>query len=198
MMPVRVVVDFDKRRVRRLFADYPRGMTEIPVGAGRRMKPEIELAVRTQFRLGGNPAWKANRPNTIAAKGHSKVLHGSRGRSGIEKATQVEFALGGPGSAAATLTVTTSAVGAMHQRGAKGPWVIKPRDAKALAFTVQGSKSAKRRGRRSKRQAELVFARHVKHPGYPARPFVVWTPGLSRRWEEIVADENLRLLRRHA
>jgi len=152
--------------------------------------------VRTQFAVGGNPQWVPNRLNTVAAKGHSKVLHGGRGRSGIEAATSITVSEVG---SEIGITVKTSAIGRFHQEGRKGPWTIAPHGNYPLRFQVAGVREGGRtltgreglaafRERRSRALARrratgrgqipgrpgavTVYALSVQHPGYPARPFL--------------------------
>lgn len=157
----------------------------------------MQQHIHTAFAVGGFPtAWVPNRPNTIAAKGHSKPLWRSRSGNGIEAATRVVVSEVGREFG---ITIHTSAVGRFHQEGRKGPWIIRPRNAPFLAFTVAGERVGgrtltgaegraafqKRRGRAQTRRARTgrgsipgrpgsvrVFAQRVVHPGYPARPFL--------------------------
>jgi hypothetical protein len=152
--------------------------------------------VRTQFAVGGNPAWVPNKLNTVAAKGHSKPLHGGRGKSGIEQSTRITVSEVGR---ELSITIHTSAIGRFHQEGRKGPWTIAPHGNYPLRFQVAGVTVGGRtltgreglaafRARRSRALARrratgrgqipgrpgavTVYALSVQHPGYPARPFL--------------------------
>lgn len=68
-----------------------------------------------------------------------------------------------------------------HQEGRKGPWVIRPRRAKALAFPWQGGGKVAEGGFKSfghlkrsgeYRKGDFMVVKKVIHPGYPARPML--------------------------
>jgi phage gpG-like protein len=166
-----------------------------PAPVVRGLASAMRQHIRTAFAVGGFPQqWVPNRPNTIAAKGHSRVLHRTlgRGRSGLEAATTVTVSEVGR---EVGITMHTSALGRFHQEGRKGPWTIAPRNAPFLSFLVAGSGGqtgaagrAAFRSSRARAQARRartgrgsvpgrlgavrVYALSVQHPGYPARPFL--------------------------
>lgn len=191
--PVQVTVD--AAQASRTLARMAAGMRN-PRPVVESMAKAVRQGIKTQFAVGGNPAWKPNAPNTVAAKGSSKPLHGGRGTSGIEKATHVDVVEQGKSF---TIVVRTSALGRYHNYGRgvsvhQAKWLIKPVRAAALRFFVAEGRGSFRKSR-SRAQANRraggrssvpgrpgpkpAFAMHVWHPGYPARRFV---PVIDQAW----------------
>ncbi len=190
-----ITTELDSAPVREKLARLGAGMRNpLPVLNG--LAGAMRQHVKTQFALGGNPAWKPNALNTVVAKGHSKPLFRSKSSSGIEAATHVTLSQAGSEYA---IVASTSAIGRFHQEGRTGPWTIEPKNAPFLAFVVAGERRGGRtltgreglaafRARRSRALARRretgrgqipgrpgavgVFALKVTHPGYPARPFM--------------------------
>lgn len=169
----------------------------------RPIKPLVESfaaalrkSIDTDFALGGRAPfpWAPNRPNTIAAKGHGRILEGKNGprmRRGV-RVTPTQLG----GDQHFETSVHAPFPGSIHQNGAPGPWVIRPKNPGGfLVFRVAEDRavfSARRKTAQAKRRAgqtvkvpsrpgsRLVFARQVIHPGLPQRKFVVVRPGLLR------------------
>lgn len=103
--------------------------------------------------------WKKNRPNTVAAKGHANVLI----RTGKLRRSLERGKTGAVWRMSNTRLVVGSRLKTAHyaQRGTR-KHTIKPKRAAILAFiTTDGP----------------TFAKSVKHPGTPPRPFL----GASKR-----------------
>lgn len=95
----------------------------------------------------GNGGWPKLAPNTIAAKGHSRILY----RTGDYKDSFKVRVLPG----ARVQVYSDSPVAAFHEFGTRGPYRIAAVNANFLVF---------------KTTAGLVFRREVMHPGLPKRP----------------------------
>lgn len=94
------------------------------------------------------PPWAPNRPNTVASKGHSRILQRT---GGLRRSFRSKISVFRGGGRVQVGTGHRLAQFAEHGTRAH---IILPRRAKVLRFvTVQGT----------------VFARRVRHPGTPAR-----------------------------
>lgn len=151
----------------------------------------VDKQFQTQGGQGGSP-WPRLSPNTIAGrrKGSSRILqdtgrlktsftHRVSGR-GVSVGTNVEYA-------------------PFHQFGTKGPYEIKPKNAKALAFKMAGGGSAVRASFSSRatkatyrKGDKYVIVRSVMHPGLKARSMLPSaeqiTPILLRTARNYIAE----------
>lgn len=146
----------------------------------------LRESARQQFAEGGAPSWEPLKPSTLAAKlgqklpergGDGRVLPHLRQqqRNGAQRASSILLGTGAmrAGWVEAShsdhveeIDVESGSVSVgnksdragWHQRGT-GPYTIRARLAKALAFTGAGG--------------EGVLRRQVEHPGLPARPIRV-------------------------
>ena len=144
-----------------------------------------------QFRVGGDPAWPPLAPNTLAGRKWraSRGMPGTRGqailggaggglyRRGSGVRTLVEMADAGRRW---RVSVYMSGIARLHQEGRRGPWTITARRAPFLSFPVARTARSSVKTRRVSVTVGWVRARSVRHPGYPARPFVRVTDGLLR------------------
>lgn len=80
-------------------------------------------------------------------------------------------------SGTAVVIGTNTFYGRIHEFGAPGPWVIRPRTGQALRFTGRGG--------------ETIFRRQVVHPGLPARPWL--RPALEASRPDIIATFTRQL-----
>lgn len=158
---------------------------------------EFKKSIDTDFKVGGRLPfrWAANARNTIAAKGHGRQLEGKHGPR-LRDATRVTATE----SSAPTkyqVDVHVPAIGALHQAGRTSPWTISPKPGGVLRFVVAEAQEdfIARRKRALKRRRGgsvrtkvpsapgkvVIFTnKPVRHPGIPARKFVVIREGLLR------------------
>lgn len=176
----------------------------------------LAASIDDDFRVGGRSpfVWKPDARNTIAAKGHGRILEGKNGPK-LRKSIRVEV-VASRAPLAYAVDVHVPRVGEFHQLGRTTPWTIAPKPGKFLRFEVaekQEDFRARRRtaqlrrrnkvkaaGRSKTRQKAAVRStripsrpdkivvftpKPVKHPGYPARKFVVVRQGLIQTaWRE--------------
>lgn len=114
----------------------------------------------------GTPKWAPLRPNTLAKRGpNAKILQDKR-----FLLRSFDFQSHGDAVDVGVIhdgnqgNVSLSDIAGFHQYGTRGPYVIRPKSAKALRFTVAGGGG--------KFGANIVFRRSVTHPGLPARPML--------------------------
>jgi len=140
--------------------------------AGQVIKKDHHQRLERGDGVNGSPM-KALSPNTVAAKGHGKILvdSGKMRNLLIEKASKtkqyVEIHPGRKQKYKGT-GVTMSDVGGYHQGGTSA-YTIVPRKAKKLVFQTAGG---------------TVFADKVKHPGLPKREWF----GISKDAEKQCMD----------
>ncbi len=144
--------------------------TELHRRFGIQLLNWIDRNFRQEGALTGRP-WAKLSPNTIAGrrKGSSRILQDTGGlkssfterhdASGVRVGTAKEVAL-------------------YHQLGTR-PYVIKPKNAKALAFPMAGGGravkaafSSRTTQRTFRKGQKLTFAKFVNHPGLVARPML--------------------------
>lgn len=108
----------------------------------------IDQNFATQGVLFGGARWAANRPNTVAAKGHARVLQRTGALRRSFRAKLSIFAGGG------RVQVGTAHKLAKFAEFGTRPHTIRPRRGKRLRFvSIEGT----------------VFAQSVRHPGTPPR-----------------------------
>jgi hypothetical protein len=133
-------------------------------------------AVREAFERGVDPGtmtpWARNRPNTVAAKGHGRVLERSRRlkRSFTRGATGNVFSLSGK-----RLKVGSRLKVAHYAHEGTRPHTIVPKKKTMLRFKTAGG---------------WAFARKVAHPGTPPRPLI----GVHRSTAAEITRRQIRLL----
>lgn len=177
----------------------------------------LKGSIDDDFKVGGRSpfVWKPDSRNTIAAKGHGKILIGKDGPK-LQNAIKVEV-VASKAPTGYDVNVNVPQIGEFHQLGKTTPWTIAPKKAGGvLVFPVaekredflvrrreaqlRRRKKVKAAGRGKKARAAavkstripsrpeqvMVFTRKpVKHPGYPARKFVVVREGLIQtEWRE--------------
>jgi len=148
----------------------------------------LRLSIRKNFRDGGTVMgkWAPNSRNTVAGKKNAKPLIGKvKPYGGIEKSVRMLTVYAPPSRY--VIDVQGTQVGEYHMNGMKRT-IIYPRKKKWLRFQVAEEHSvflqrrkkalASRRAGKdtkipSRAKAIWVFAKMVKHPGYPARRWVV-------------------------
>jgi len=110
---------------------------------GREQWEWVQKNFKSQGKLIGG--WRSLRPNTVAAKGHRRILFNTG-----ELQKSFRYTIFG-----ATVRVRSdSDIAPFHEFGTKGPYPIFPRRAQMLSFiTTQGR----------------VFRPFVMHPGLPRR-----------------------------
>jgi phage gpG-like protein len=154
------------------------------------------------FRRGGSPRWKPLSPNTIAQRRQGSSL-ALRDRGQLQQSMQTAY----DGTAANLYSRDKRS--AWHHYGT-GPYIIRPKNGKFLAFQVAGGVgnamfgvrntiAITRTTRGGKRQTKNVkvfgyrgigpgeagnamFVREVHHPGLTARPLL---PSREQVWSEI-------------
>lgn len=138
--------------------------------------------VSKNFRASGRPAWRPLKPSTVAGRRAGKRTTGSaqplRNTGALERSW--DTILGDR----YVEVFSRSPVAMFHEHGTKGPYVIRPKRRKVLAFptaptTFAGTTIATvRRERRIVTRGTgqpvlpakgVAFARHVTHPGLPQR-----------------------------
>ena len=136
----------------------------------RRIAVIMQASVSRNFQAGGRPTpWEPLKPSTIASRrfGGNQPLQDT---GALKKSVQQQIFY--PDN----VTVYSRHEVAAYQQFGTRPYVIVPkRPGGLLRFPVGGQG-----GRGGKK--EWRSARQVKHPGLPARPFVVWQ------------DEDIRLI----
>ncbi len=141
---------------------------------------EILKLIHRNFEMGG--AW-----GRWAALKFS-TMYGRRGRGGkpLQGTGRLKASFRWEATANGVRVGSPLKIALYHQEGRKGPWIIKPRRAKALAFPfpprmggtaklTKGMVSSSGLASRSAkffRESGFMVVRHVKHPGYPARPIL--------------------------
>lgn len=129
--------------------------------------------IRKAFDSGRNPktgrAWKKNRPNTIASKGHGRILYdtGYMRRSLAKGKAGNIFRL----SSKAVIVGTSAKPAVFAEKGTKRHRIRPRREGGVLSFVVVGGRA---------------FAKEVKHPGTPKRPIM----GVSKRTLGLIATRQ--------
>ena len=137
--------------------------------------------VQRNFRDGGRPTWKPLKPRTIAARRAGK---GSGSAQPLRNTGALQRSWDARLHDRSVEIFSDSPVAIYHEQGTKGPYVIKPKRRKVLAFptgptTFAGTTIASVRGERRivSRKAGtpvlaakgVAFATQVIHPGLPVR-----------------------------
>jgi phage gpG-like protein len=145
------------------------------------------------FRSGGFPGakWAKNRPATIAAKGHASPLVSARGIVAGTLAKSFRAYVRVASSRRYEVTTTnTKPYAAYHNEGrgvsvGESAWTIVPHPPKQYLRFVGGD-------------GGIVYAKSVRHPGYPRRPFMFFTADdvreinrLVRQWVRVPRGRRL-------
>lgn len=165
-------VHIDDGNVRRYLHQFAARGQRPPL---RRIAVIMQASVSRNFEAGGRPQpWPPLRPGTIAGRrfGGDRPLQDT---GALKKSVQQQIFY--PDNVA---VYTKHEHAAYHQFGTR-PYVIRPRrPGGVLRFPVGG------RGGRG--QKEWRSAREVRHPGLPARPFVMWQNEDVRLIEKTLLD----------
>lgn len=157
---------------------------------------ELLKDVQQTFRTGGRPAWTPLKPSTLAAK---RVGRGSK-RSTAQPLQSLARTFDAMATDREAVVFSRSPVAGYHERGTRGPYEIRPRNAKVLAIPVgpftlaglgrsaptgrgsftfvpaPGQRTPRRfQGRAGKAAVpfkDVIFRPKVTHPGLPARPML--------------------------
>lgn len=125
----------------------------------RRIAVIMQASVSRNFQAGGRPEpWQRLRPNTLAGRqrGGNQPLQDT---GALQKSVQQRIFY--PDN---VVVYSEHDVAPYHQFGTR-PYIIRPRQPGGLLrFPVAGSGG----------QKSFRSAREVRHPGLPARPFIVW------------------------
>lgn len=120
-------------------------------------KQDVKKSIDSDFERGGDPRWKANRPSTVEAKGHSRVLFGKGGGSQIRDTIRVVVRRGSWRKASIGAYDLTE-YGVFHREGRPQGWTIRAKSGEYLTFPIGD---------------RWVKVKQVRHPGLPRRNYIV-------------------------
>lgn len=185
-MPVSLKIDLKGLpQMRNLLRNYAQaiggGRAELHMRFGIQALNWINENFRAQGGLLVTGPWAKLRPNTVAGRrrGSSLILQDT-GAAGLKGSYQMNF------DSQKAVVGSADPKALWHGKGTKGPYDIYPRNAKALAFPAAGpfSSVATKKLRTSKVKfsfssiatrrtyragQNFILAKHVVHPGLPAR-----------------------------
>ena len=172
--PVELRVELDDKEAKGYMRELVRRGSDLQP-ALKRCGIVMTRSFALNFKQEGRPShWRPLSANTIAGrrKGSSRILQDT----GMLRMSTISRTA--PGNiyhlSRNMLKMGSNLKYAVYHQFGTQPYIIRPRNAKVLRFTVAGT------GRSRKR---IVFAKVVHHPGLPARPFVV------------IQDEDVKAMR---